>query len=209
MGLFADGSDPEITDCTFIYNYSPVDGGGLELWGCNSMLRNCIIIENTAASTGGGLSLDAYSDPFIINSVISRNQARDGAGILCFSSTCTLVNCIISGNVAIGSSSNDGGGINVMDFSVIEVFNCLIEGNSATRGGAVCLRSYHNDSNIFTNCTIVNNTAIEGGGFYLYYPESLGTMINCIIRENLPEEIDEAYGSVQRDLFRCERWMDR
>src|SRR6185437_7055021 len=115
-------------------------GGGVAT-DITCVISNCIITGNTSFGNGGGAYLGAST--ILINSIVSGNTtfgggqggAADGNG---FGSTAsTLLNCVVSNNIA-GSS----GGI-----ASCAAYNCLLVGN---RGNAAYLSTLN-------NCTLTGN----------------------------------------------------
>jgi hypothetical protein len=101
------------------------------------------------------------------------------------------VNCVLNGFTITRGRAESAGGIYCSGSSPT-ICNCLIVGNCAysdTGGGVYCI-----DSNaIFENCTISGNYAsLEGAGLYLC--NSNVVIINSIIWDNLPQEIEMACG---------------
>ena len=157
------GSSPTISDCTINFN-SAVAGGGIYCQGgiegkSSPIITNCTIIGNTARSS---------------------MLPRAGAGIECYSSSPTIINCKISDN-----SVDDGadGAISCSWGSLLTISNSTISKNKTS--GIFCLES----SLIVNNCTITGNKGREGGGI-ASYRFSTTTITNCIIRDNSPQQID-------------------
>ncbi|MCE7063160.1 T9SS type A sorting domain-containing protein [Dyadobacter sp. CY343] len=74
-------SSPELINCSFIGNVSPIFGGGLLISSASPILTNCLISGNTSALDGGGIFV-ADSKPVITNCTIVRNIASgQGGGI--------------------------------------------------------------------------------------------------------------------------------
>jgi len=121
---------------------------------------------------------DAIMDGFYIKngSGTSGPSPEDsyGGGILCYSSSPTIANCIIAQNTA----SAHGGGVYLSNSSPI-ITDCMISGNSAAYygGGIYCSAG----SPEITNCTISGNSAgYYGGGIYCCC-DSSPTVTNCIL----------------------------
>lgn len=154
-------SDPVLTGCMFRDNTATRDGGGmLSQWGSNPLAIGCSFIGNSATGWGGGMYSIDGSIPTVINSRFIRNTA------------------------------SYGGGMNNHNFGHAVVTNCLFIGNSANRGGGML---NHSDANpTVTNCTFHANTATdEGGGLSNNHSAHQSpTLVNCIVRDNLPDQID-------------------
>jgi len=106
-----------------------------------------------------------------------------GGGMLVWSGTePTVVNCRFIGN------SNDRGGAARVFLAIAHFINCEFANNTANEGGAIHILTLSSTSAMFTNCTIVNNTAlISGGGIWNNGPNV--EFHNCIIWNNSPDQI--------------------
>lgn len=121
------GDNTTVSNCT-------VSGNGRRGIHCgdNNIIINCIIMDNIF----GGVSF-VGDDSKIINSIIARNTADEGAGIYCSWRYNTIVaHCTISGN----SSIETGGGIHC-NASTIFMSNCILWGNTAPKGPEVYVGS--------------------------------------------------------------------
>jgi parallel beta-helix repeat protein/predicted outer membrane repeat protein len=164
----------------------------------NCQFSNNEAINDATHSRGGGIL--AYNpDPTnytleleIYNSTISSNEAdADGGGIFlhdCHSSV-KIYNSYIQGNSAEG----DGGGIYIdeLDNTAPLLYNNLITGNEANgNGGGIYFES--SNPNIYS-CTIADNeVGGAGGGFYSPGTSSYPDVLNTIIYDNSPDEVDFA-----------------
>jgi hypothetical protein len=117
-------------------------GGGVKASSTNATVFNCWITSNCACSGGGAYKVK------ISNSLITANSSMAyGPGYGGGARECTLVNCLITKNVASG----EGGGA-----ANCALQNCAVTKNSAlTYGGGVY------DSKL-VNCTITGNSAGDG-----------------------------------------------
>lgn len=135
------------------------DGGGLYMYEGNLTVLNTTVDSNESSNGGGGIY--TYEGGLnIMNSTISNNVAnRDGGtsyssgggGIYMYDDySDTVVNSVISGNVANSDSDSPGGG--VMDYdSYGAVFDNVSFLNNASLAG-----------------TGSNNSTAGGGGLYTY-----------------------------------------
>ena len=157
--------------------------------------NNCIIdCENSGRGfyfhSGEG-SNSVVSGFTVTNGGPSYEGSGNGAGggIYCSSSSPTIANCIINGNVAASYNfkPGSGGGIYCSSSSPT-ITNCTISNNSASigkltssgAGGGICCSF---SSPTIMNCTISNNTASRGAGIYCY--SSSPTITNSIINGNV------------------------
>ena len=133
---------------------------------------------------GGGI-LCYYSSPTIVDVLITGNSATSiGSGIACWDANPRLVNVTISGN---GTDEQNNAGIAFLNASP-SLVNVLITNNSG--GGIECT---NNSSPSLENVTITGNSAgfnsYNGGGIYTNNSSVL-TLVNCILWDNSPGEID-------------------
>ncbi len=178
-GIFSSNSSPTLTTCTIHRNSTIADygygGGAYCCSGGVPILNECIISENSASSYGGGIC-SGQCGLSLNNCTIRGNTAKDGGGIRGIHSDPTLVNCMVIGNTA----SNNGGGI-CCDYNCNPVLDtCTIKGNTASREGGGFFGS-NNAS--FSNCTISENFASNGGGGGVY-SQGDDTLTNCTISRN-------------------------
>ncbi|MGA1979599.1 MAG: right-handed parallel beta-helix repeat-containing protein [Sedimentisphaerales bacterium] len=201
--------DAAITNSTISNNSE----GGVYAGPCNGNLT----VTNCSITNNGGLGLicgDPEYAPDVINisleitnSVITGNTRKggiicgskskitdcnisnnSGCGIHCYpfygySSSPTITNCTITGN-------SMGSGIYCAD-SDATIANCILSGNSASKGGGIyCDRS----SPTITNCTFSGNSANYGGAMSSYSSSS-PTVANCILWGNTATTGAQIYNS--------------
>jgi hypothetical protein len=156
-------------------------GGGIYVDGTNPMLINCTISYNNADS-GGGIASTNGGSPYILNCKIMDNKAQFfGGGLFCYSNYLNLINCLITGNSATLSEYIGGSAIYNIDGS-ITIINCTIANNPGLNGMAIasfagnlptshylnvynCIL-YNGGNEILTNHinnTSVNYTCIQSG----------------------------------------------
>jgi predicted outer membrane repeat protein len=188
-GTYCSNSSPTITNCIFRDNWAFHNGGGMHNSdGSGATVINCRFTGNKSSSVGGGIYC-SESSPSIINCTISENYAYYvGGGISCFdNSNPTIVNCVISWNLAKGYFFTEGGGINCVGSSPM-ISNCIINDNSTqghwTYGGGICCTEGSEPK--VTRCMISGNRTMYGGG--LYCEDSSAMVNNCLIRANLSKE---------------------
>ena len=134
------------------------------------ILENVTISDNSASYKGGGIFCYDNSSPSLSNVTITGNSASDGGGIYCDNSFPSLENITITGNTAFNSSADGGGGGIYFYNSSPSLENVTITGNSASI-------SYYG-----------------GGGIFCY--ASNPSLMNCILWNDLPQEIYVLSGSV-------------
>jgi hypothetical protein len=194
-------SRPSLDNIIFSGNLATNDGGGMFNRGCsiqlsaaslrgrppggpdeppcpssNAQLTHVIFRGNRALQNGGGMYSD-WSSPKLYNVTFVENQARSGGGLtIAWSAEFTLINGIISGNVA----TNYGGGV-LNGPGSPKFINVLISGNRALWGGGLANSS---SGPRLTNVTISGNKADQGGGAMVNDGEPSPTMANMIIWGN-------------------------
>ncbi|MEP4078004.1 choice-of-anchor Q domain-containing protein [Haloferula sp.] len=130
---FNNGSNPEISDCTFLQNYadssgdggtgylnnsSPTfthcsfqsalatQGGHFYLTASSPTFTNCVLRGGTADTAGGAVFMTNASAPVFTNCSFRLNSADLGGGIRCVNATPTLQNTILWGNLDTSSGSS-------------------------------------------------------------------------------------------------------
>ena len=167
--IYCEDSSPTISDNTISGNLIENDGGGIF---CNYLssptsptITNNTITGNEAGS-GGGIRIigGGGSSPTISNNVIEENIASEGGGIYYSYSTSTIVNNIISGNIADGVIG-DGGGIYCSRGSATITNNTISANSASGNGGGIYF--YSADPTI-TNSIFWDNSAVAGSEFFAY-----------------------------------------
>lgn len=134
-GISISNSSPIITMCDIIENSATAPtnsrGGGISSGGSNSYISNNNIIGNSAVFRGGGIYIGTGGTPSLFNNTILDNNSSHGGGIYSFNESITIVNNIVSLNVA----GLNGGGCAF--YGSGEITNCTISGNMGTNGGAI------------------------------------------------------------------------
>ncbi len=105
-GMFNASSSPNLTNCAFLGNSAGSGGFGGGIFNENesanspATIANCIFVGNIAASGGGVCNW--VSSPVIVNCTFIGNAADSSGGGMYSqtSSSATLSNCIVWGNIA-------------------------------------------------------------------------------------------------------------
>lgn len=166
-------SQPSLINCTISKN----DGDGVFCYDdVNPIIKDCTVSQNN----GIGIVFNRFArgnNP-ITNCLITQNR---GSGIDCrYYSYMNITDSIITRNRA-----EFGGGIYCDRSSIIEVSECVIAQNIATKsGGGIYLDLKWGHAEI-THCTIAHNTAkAEGGGVYAIIEFSFFNLSNSIVWGN-------------------------
>ncbi|MCL2072304.1 MAG: T9SS type A sorting domain-containing protein [Marinilabiliaceae bacterium] len=146
-----------VSNCKVTENTGDLGGG---IYNYNGTINNCIASENVVKTSGGGIYNSG--EGIVSNCTVSENKTTigsSGGGITNVNGT--IIDCIISNNMAIASTNYSG--------------------NSAYGGGI-----YNQDKGIVINCTVIGNStyaeksnSVNGGGI-----SNSGTLINCIVSGN-------------------------
>jgi len=162
--------------------------GGIYCMYSNPTIYNMIITSNFDPYSSGGGIYCYYSHPSIMNVTISNNSSQFGGGLYCQYASPKLVNVLIKDNITIEGS---GGGI-YSDQSQLSLINVTITGNYAVNGGGgFCM---FNSNPSLKNVTIADNSTDQGSGFSCNW--SNPNLVNCILWNNIPQEISVSFGSV-------------
>ncbi|MFC1783640.1 LamG-like jellyroll fold domain-containing protein, partial [Planctomycetota bacterium] len=206
-GIICTGSYPAIIDCIITGNTAEY-GGGIYC-GFGTAINDCTISNNEAVY-GGGIAFGPKGGGAATDCIISENTAAYGGGCYCEASfTPVLTSCIISENRVGGN----GGGFYFSGANEIQLINCIISGNSAEGDGG----GFHAKGGMLPphpqvgitmfNCTVCDNKASTGGGFYNYElsPRDMIKLriYNSIIWKNYPDEIYDE-GAVDINLVYCD-----
>jgi len=130
-----------VTDnCIFENNTAELGGGGQYLEGSNPIVTNCTYVGNHAIGDtegwGGGLLSSFDAHPEIYNCVFNGNTARTGGGLfLAQFSDSRVANCTVVGNTATGQSGLYGGGIQNIEFAESTLVNSIVRGNTPDQIG--------------------------------------------------------------------------
>jgi parallel beta-helix repeat protein len=166
----------KVINCRITGNNSgSTSGGGVYVEGGSREFIDCTISQNRNSNTGAGVMVSGYSHVKFVNCTISNNTVSGtppfvnpeggGAGLHLGGDSAFLQNCSIVGNAASVSAS-EGGGVEIY-FSDAEFRNCLISQNSAVKGGGIFVWGSSNDV-VLTACRIQNNNGSGfGGGIYV------------------------------------------
>jgi parallel beta-helix repeat protein/predicted outer membrane repeat protein len=136
------------------------DGGGIYCAGSSPLITNNTIVGNWAQDDGGGIYCKNDPAPTVTGNTIRGNRGGDnGGGIFCRNAAPTVVNNMITGNVA-----DDGAGISCRDSSPLIANNTIIHNTAGDLGGGIRCRGRLDGKNpTITNCIIWGNIAGTDG----------------------------------------------
>jgi len=161
---------------------SPGHGGGIFVNFASPVISNMIIM-NCVGNMGGGICCH-HSSPTIENCYIFNNRGDYvGGGI-----ASTFEGTPIIRNTVIANNNSDLGAGFYCDSGHSQLDNVLITDNIGTRGAGATI--FLSDDVRFNNCTIVNNVSNFAGGGIEVGQNSNIEIINSILWDNLPEQIN-------------------
>ncbi len=181
--MIADGSAAS----TISFTAYATNWGHLYLYGSALSVFDFCIFENGYASSGGALQASQNSNIMVTNSTfISNHSSGYGGAVIVSQSTAEISDCIFENNSAEvygGALWLDGPGENLL------IERCIIRSNSSTaRTGGIHFAT--NAGGTVKNCLIYNNTSVVAGGMSIGGPlEGLLKIINCVIVNNIPNEV--------------------
>lgn len=179
-GVFMDGSDLTIRNCTFRDNHSFGHGAGIFISTSKTRdlaMRDCSFHQNNSHGyRGGGFYLSDGKLSDVSNCNFTGNIASTGAGfhISDLADLDLIESCSVTGNQATG-----GAGVYV-SYGNVDVKNCIFKKNTGTNGGGIYSREA--DLSIY-NCRFDTNTVNNGSGIYNYLG-TIETMNNCHFNGN-------------------------
>ncbi|GAA4398728.1 hypothetical protein GCM10023187_09620 [Nibrella viscosa] len=140
-------------------------GGGMAMYGGNSIFTNVAFVGNSAYSGGG---LETSSTSFVMtNCVFSGNTVNSGGGGMIVSSgSSTLTNVVFANNAATRTSPSAFGGAMINNGCVMTLINCTFFGNTAPGTGGTMYSvngaTVTDKNGIYYNNTNNGNTAYNG-----------------------------------------------
>ena len=189
-------ANPRLSNVTISRDSAYFNGGGMYCKYSNPRLENVDIIGNVASNFDGGGMYSINSYPLLENVHIEGNSASDdGGGIYCEHSGSGMSGPYLKKIQILGNSANRGGGIHLSRGSYPRIVDVLVAKNWADKGGGIY---FYRSNPLILNATIADNTssAADNGGGGIYCQFSYPTLKNCIMWNDLPEEIYIEYGAV-------------
>ena len=154
---FDDGTTGEVINCNFTDNAATSSGGSLVFLGTGTV-TGCNFINNAGNSGSGGAIYFIKGN--VSDCYFNNNKAVFG-GAVYFKSFGNVTDCCFTNNQAIGYSGC-GGAVYFDGGSYGETVNCIFDGNSASRCGAIYSRDALDvvaDSCIFKSSFDTTDTA--------------------------------------------------
>ena len=190
-GVYVDGADPTLIDCTitgniaFVYGGPAAQGGGMYCKSSRPKLVRCRFVFNWAddydSDAFGAGMMNEDSSPVLVDCVFENNGTWNWGGAMANvgASGVTLTGCTFAGNWG----QYGGGAIwnAVGEGHVLTARNCLFAGNSSGQpGGAVHLAGWRG---LFENCTFAENRVRDDAEGRAVGGEEGFKAVNCIFRD--------------------------
>jgi hypothetical protein len=166
-GIFIQGGNPNILNCSFEWNVAGfTGGGGASALDANPVFEACRFINNWShLFEGGALYVSGTSDVIVRDCDFSSNtctgSGREAAGgaISCWGNSLLIERCAFNGNVARGFwPENDvggyGGAVHCI-FGELTVVASSFDNNWSNAGGAIWTWT----DTLIVNCVFRNNQA--------------------------------------------------
>lgn len=202
-GIEMNGSSPVVEGNLIVGNattaYNHLGGGILTVDGAPTIIDNEISGNNAGfggdenGCDGGGINIRRGA-PYISGNLIVDNTAGDGGGIWTAYADATIVNNVISGNIAVDNDTEaggQGGGINVQIAGPTEtliVANVITDNIAGMFGGGVVT---YEDNSAYAEARFENNviafnevTDTAYGAGVCQYRRTTPTLVNNLIYGN-------------------------
>jgi len=162
-GAIASNGATDLSHCVFHQNVSAGSSGAI-LFDVSSnivSLGHCHFSENIAAGDAGALRFIKYGN--IFNSTFEGNISGGRGGAMVVQGTGTIRNCSFLANRSVLG----GGALSCV--GSVSALNSTFSNNETdlTTGLGGAILTQEGADTVFTNCTLHNNRAAEGGQFYL------------------------------------------
>ena len=159
-------ADASITAQNVMFtNNSALVGGGLESQNGSISLMECQFKSNTATSFGGGVYHYNLTEAQVKNCRFIFNESDDGNGHgsggayqVAGTGRTDFVNCLFTGNQALGASALGGGAILVISGDIDVTNSTIVNNHSALHGGAISIFDATGSASL-TNSILWNNVA--------------------------------------------------
>jgi hypothetical protein len=170
-GFYAGGIEISGTGVARVLGNTIADNGGIGVQTsfASPIVQGNTIVSNHGGSFGGGLRLGGAASAQILDNLIENNTADYGSGMEMFAAgTPTLRGNIFRNNGATGGfQAQEGGGIELVNFSDASIVQNLFVGNRGRQGGAIFwLVPSGARGPLLINNAIVNNDGLFGSGLF-------------------------------------------
>ncbi len=172
-----------------------ISGGGIYADGRAISVSNCTVKENRSNSgnypLGGGAGVyTSYDDQTFTNCIFEDNNCDNnsfgegGGGMLCYSGSITLVDCVFLNNRCLRKA----GGLYLSEKAkAATLINCTFDNNSGYALASTVLmwtdrHSY--ETHEFTNCTFINNHAGGSATATVFIRNDSAIFTGCTFTDN-------------------------
>ena len=187
------GSTADVTDSTFIENWSNLDGGVMAVYKSSTICVKTSSFEHNNASFGGVFSV--YRSTVELNNATFFNNYGEFAGVV----------RLLEGSTVIATKSNflqngaDRGGVLYGEGGDIIATSCHFNFNTARLIAAVLyVNGYGNVS--FNDNSFIGNSAELSGGVMSFFDDSVATLDNCSFKDNRVTNIGGAIRADQSSV---------
>ncbi len=159
------------------------------------VLSNCVVRDSSALVSAGGVYARG-TNTLLVDCLISGNQSLNtlngyGGGVFLYSAR--MLNCGVFGNTNLGASVNARGGGVFLNDTNASMGGCVVSNNTAANvGGGVAVAA--GSGAILADNTIVDNTALAGGGVYLRDISQPWVMAGGVVARNRATIADNSTG---------------
>lgn len=159
-----------ISGCTFANG----KGAGTLLSSAGATIRatDVLVTNATASNSDTGFFARGGGKIYITNSVVTKCKCQgDGSALCTYLSNAYIY--IVASTISLNYVTGTGT-IHAAKDTIIDLYDCLITGNTATAYGAALAQNYANGHINATNCLIVSNVAPTGNGAGLWVSNNTG-----------------------------------
>jgi plastocyanin len=185
--VYALNCEVTVEDCLFDGNESANFAGAIRTGGSGVLRVANSIFENNRALGGNGGAIDHFGGPSTVeirDSMFTANTSTLGAGAVSVNQASSVIveRTQFFDNVAIGTASQDTGGLLATNCSNILVRDCSFERNlCAGSGGAL---RFSSSGGSVIECRFIDNQASSGGAFQAVGSGALARIYNSVFQGN-------------------------
>ena len=159
-GIYWEGDNAVIFNCSFVNNLGKHDGGTIYLKGNNAVVSNCSFINSTGNDDGGTIYLKG-NNAVVSNCSFENSTSKTGTGTIFLNGN----NCVISNCSFVKSSVYKKGGALYLSGDNCAVSNCsFLNSTARNEGGAIYMKG---GNGAVSNCSFENGSSESGSGLYL------------------------------------------
>ncbi|QIP13700.1 hypothetical protein G8759_14260 [Spirosoma aureum] len=164
-GLYTIRASPSIRNCFFIDNYGSSNGGAIYTENSSPTITNCRFEANSAGMAYGSAISNRGTGTITITGCLFEKHTDDGSGVIYSSDNSKL---IVSTSTFRQNSGSLSGVFYNGSNTELELMDCLLENNTAKRGGGAIFHQ-SNGSVKLIHCQFINNRGLmrDGGAIYI------------------------------------------